>query len=52
VEIENKVRTELGVPLLPVDEAPAPAKGGKAAKAAKAEAADKAREADTSPLAE
>ena len=40
VEIENKVRTELGVPLLPVDEAPAPAKGGKAAKAAaKAEAA-------------
>ncbi|MDP3810904.1 MAG: recombinase RecA, partial [Hydrogenophaga sp.] len=52
VEIENKVRTELGVPLLPVEEAPAPAKGGKAAKAAKAEAADKAREADTSTAAE
>ena len=34
VEIENKVRTELGVPLLPVDEAPAPAKAGKADKAA------------------
>jgi recombination protein RecA len=46
VEIENKVRTELGVPLLPVDEAPAPAKGGKAAKAAKAAATD------TAPLAE
>ena len=33
VEIENKVRTELGVPLLPVDNAPeaaAPAKGKKA----------------------
>jgi recombination protein RecA len=41
LEIENKVRTELGVPLLPVDEAPA-AKGGKAAKADKAEKADKA----------
>jgi recombination protein RecA len=40
VEIENKVRTELGVPLLPVDSAPeaaAPAKGKKA-KAAAAEA--------------
>jgi recombination protein RecA len=35
LEIENKVRTELGVPLLPVDEAPA-AKSGKAAKADKA----------------
>ncbi|MDP1684022.1 recombinase RecA [Hydrogenophaga sp.] len=46
VEIENKVRTELGVPLLPVDEAPAPAKGGKAAKAAKGVAVD------TAPLAE
>jgi recombination protein RecA len=34
VEIENKVRTELGVPLLPVDEAPAPAKASKADKAA------------------
>jgi recombination protein RecA len=42
VEIENKVRTELGVPLLPVDGAPeevAPAKGRKA-KAAEAEAAE------------
>ncbi len=42
VEIENKVRTELGVPLLPVDHAPeaaAPAKGKKA-KAAEAEAAE------------
>src|SRR6218665_304724 len=39
VEIENKVRTELGVPLLPVDEAPAPAaKSGKAAKAKDADA--------------
>ena len=41
VEIENKVRTELGVPLLPVDSAPeaaAPAKGKKA-KAAEADAA-------------
>ena len=35
VEIENKVRTELGVPLLPIDEAAAPAKGGKTAKAEK-----------------
>jgi recombination protein RecA len=45
LEIENKVRTELGVPLLPVDEAPA-AKGGKAAKADKAEKADKGDKAD------
>jgi recombination protein RecA len=44
LEIENKVRTELGVPLLPVDEAPA-AKGGKAAKVDKAEKADKADKA-------
>jgi recombination protein RecA len=47
VEIENKVRTELGVPLLPVDEAEAPAKG---AKAGKAEKADKATA--VAPLAE
>ncbi|MBV1730851.1 MAG: recombinase RecA, partial [Hydrogenophaga sp.] len=40
VEIENKVRTELGVPLLPTDEAAAPAKGGKAAKAEKAAVAE------------
>ena len=40
LEIENKVRTELGVRLLPVDEAPA-AKGGKASKADKAEKAEK-----------
>ncbi|MDM7949053.1 recombinase RecA [Hydrogenophaga sp.] len=40
LEIENKVRTELGVPLLPVDEAPA-AKGGKASKVDKAEKVDK-----------
>ena len=44
VEIENKVRTELGVPLLPVDAgaeeaAPAVAKGKKA-KATEAEAAE------------
>jgi recombination protein RecA len=45
LEIENKVRTELGVPLLPVDEAPA-AKGGKAAKVDKAEKAEKADKAD------
>ncbi|MDP3836178.1 MAG: recombinase RecA, partial [Hydrogenophaga sp.] len=49
VEIENKVRTELGVPLLPVDEAPAPAKAGKAEKAAKAE---KAKDVDTASVAE
>ena len=41
LEIENKVRTELGVPLLPVDESRA-AKGGKGAKADKADKADKA----------
>jgi recombination protein RecA len=40
VEIENKVRTELGVPLLPTDEAAAPAKGGKTAKAEKAAVAE------------
>ncbi|MFZ2268664.1 MAG: recombinase RecA [Azonexus sp.] len=40
VEIENKVRTELGVPLLPTDEAAAPAKGGKVAKAEKAAVAE------------
>jgi recombination protein RecA len=43
VEIENKVRTELGVPLLPVDggaEAATPAAKGKKAKAAEAEAAE------------
>ena len=45
LEIENKVRTELGVPLLPVDEAAA-AKGGKAAKADKADKPDKAEKAD------
>ncbi len=42
VEIENKVRTELGVPLLPVDggaEEAVPAAKGKKAKAAEAEAA-------------
>jgi len=38
LEIENKVRAELGVPLLPVEEAPA-AKGSKAAKAEKPAAA-------------
>ncbi|MBU7571998.1 MAG: recombinase RecA, partial [Hydrogenophaga sp.] len=48
VEIENKVRTELGVPLLPVDEAPAPAKGGKAEKAEKAA---KAKDVDATPAA-
>ena len=46
IEIENKVRTELGVPLLPVDEAPAPAKGGKSAKD---KAADKAARAESAP---
>jgi recombination protein RecA len=40
LEIENKVRAELGVRLLPVDVAPA-TKGGKASKAEKAEKADK-----------
>jgi recombination protein RecA len=43
VEIENKVRTELGVPLLPVDggaEEAAPAAKGRKAKAAEAEAAE------------
>ena len=43
VEIENKVRTELGVPLLPVDgeaaDEAAPAKGRKA-KAAEADVAE------------
>ncbi len=47
VEIENKVRTELGVPLLPVDEPPAPA-----AKPGKAEKASKAKDVDTAPVAE
>jgi recombination protein RecA len=42
-EIENKVRTELGVPLLPSNETPG--KGGK--KAAKADKADKAEVAAT-----
>jgi recombination protein RecA len=54
LEIENKVRTELGVPLLPVDEAAA-AKPGKAAKADKAdkpEKADKADKADKSVASE
>jgi recombination protein RecA len=46
LEIENKVRAELGVPLLPVDEAPA-AKGGKASKAEKADKNDKADKAVT-----
>ena len=41
LEIENKVRTELGVPLLPVDEAVV-AKSAKAAKADKGDKADKA----------
>ncbi len=45
LEIENKVRTELGVPLLPVDEATA-AKASKAAKAGKADKADKAEKAE------
>jgi recombination protein RecA len=40
LEIENKVRTELGVPLLPTDEAAAPAKGGKSAKSEKAAVAE------------
>ncbi|MDZ4360350.1 MAG: recombinase RecA [Variovorax sp.] len=40
LEIENKVRTELGVPLLPTDETAAPAKGGKTAKAEKAAVAE------------
>jgi recombination protein RecA len=54
LEIENKVRTELGVPLLPVDEAAA-TKGGKTAKADKAdkpEKADKADKADKSVASE
>jgi recombination protein RecA len=54
LEIENKVRTELGVPLLPVDEAAA-AKSGKTAKADKAdkpEKADKADKADKSLASE
>src|SRR5690606_25679725 len=51
VEIENKVRTELGVPLVPVDEAPA-AKGGKAAKADKAEKSDKVAPAAAATAAE
>ncbi len=54
LEIENKVRTELGVPLLPVDEAVA-TKGAKAAKADKAdkpEKADKADKADKSVASE
>jgi recombination protein RecA len=33
VEIENQVRTALGVPLLPVDAPAKPAKGAKAAAA-------------------
>ena len=37
VEIENKVRTALGVPLLPVDAPAKPAKGAKAAAAATAD---------------
>ncbi|MDO8903199.1 MAG: recombinase RecA [Hydrogenophaga sp.] len=41
LEIENKVRTELGVPLLPTDEEEAPVKGGKADKAEKAGKTDK-----------
>jgi len=45
LEIENKVRTELGVPLLPVDEAVA-AKGSKPAKADKADKSEKADKAD------
>ena len=45
LEIENKVRTELGVPLLPVDEATA-AKPAKSVKADKAEKAEKAEKAD------
>jgi len=40
-------RTELGVPLLPVDEPPAPA-----AKPGKAEKAAKAKDVDTAPVAE
>ncbi|MDP2095026.1 MAG: recombinase RecA, partial [Hydrogenophaga sp.] len=41
VEIENKVRAALGVPLLPVDET-AQGKSGKAVKADKAAKVDKA----------
>jgi recombination protein RecA len=41
-EIENKVRTELGVPLLAGDEKSAGAKSGKGGKAEKADKADKA----------
>jgi recombination protein RecA len=41
-EIENKVRTELGVPLLVGDEKSADAKSGKGGKAEKADKADKA----------
>jgi len=37
IEIENKVRDELGVPLLPVEDEPAAAKTSKAAKADKAD---------------
>ena len=43
VEIENKVRDELGVPLLPVDggvQEAAPAAKGKKTKAAEAEVAE------------
>jgi recombination protein RecA len=53
VEIENKVRASLGVPLLPVDEPAAAAKGAKAAKADKAEKAEKADKAErAAPAAE
>jgi recombination protein RecA len=45
LEIENKVRTELGVPLLPVNEVTA-AKPGKTAKADKSDKPEKADKAD------
>ena len=45
LEIENKVRAELGVPLLPVDEAAA-TKGGKAVKADKVDKPEKADKLD------
>jgi recombination protein RecA len=51
LEIENKVRTELGVPLLPVDEASA-TKTSKATKADKADKPEKADKADKAVASE
>ncbi|MEY4979311.1 MAG: recombinase RecA [Pseudomonadota bacterium] len=52
VEIENKVRTVLGVPLLPVDESTAGKKPARPSKADKADKLDKAAKADASPAAD